>query len=79
MLLTVCLEAFLNSVSPVRYNCMVLDLVLTDHGQPQPYLTSSSITDEECGVEFCQENLTNPGCKHQMSGVDLYFILSAVQ
>ena len=40
---------------------MVLDLVLTDHGLGQPYLTSSAITDEECGVEFCQENLTNPG------------------
>ena len=44
----------------LRYNCMVLDLVLTDHGLAQPYLTSSAITDEECGVEFCQENLTNP-------------------
>ena len=35
---------------------MVLDLVLTDHGLGQPYLTSSAITDEECGVEFCQAN-----------------------
>ena len=47
-------------VGGTRYNCMVLDLVLTDHGLAQPYLTSSAITDEECGVEFCQENLTNP-------------------
>ena len=39
---------------------MVLDLVLTDNGLGQPYLTSSAITDEECGVEFCQENLTKP-------------------
>ena len=48
---------------------MVLDLVLTDNGLGQPYLTSSAITDEECGVEFCQENITNPGLlghnKHQ--------------
>ena len=48
-------------VGGTRYNCMVLDLVLTDHGQAQPYLTSSAITDEECGVEFCQANLTNQG------------------
>ena len=52
-----------------RYNCMVLDLVLTDHGLGQPYLTSSAITDEECGVEFCQENLTNPGSNWSTPGL----------
>ena len=40
-------------VGGTRYNCMVLDLVLEQPGPGQLYLGSTSITDEECEVEFC--------------------------